>query len=330
MMRAVLLHEHGGPEHLYLGHHPAPVPTAEDLLVRVHATALNRADLMQREGRYPPPPGASEILGLEVAGTVEQVGAACEGWEVGDRVCGLLSGGGYAQKAVLAGAMAMKIPASLSFEEAAAIPEVFLTAFQALYWHGRLRRGDHVLIHAGASGVGTAAIQMAKATGATVFVTASAPKHDACLALGADLAIDYKNEDFAARIADATGGSGVDLIIDFIGAAYFEQNIKSLALDGFLVLLSMLGGSQVDSVNLGILFRKRARVIASTLRSRSPAYKIRLTQDFAGQMLLLFETGTLRPVIDSVYDWTAVQAAHRRMGNNENIGKIVLRVGDET
>lgn len=325
-MRAVVVDEPGGPEQLRLAERPQPLPAPDELLVRVRATALNRADLMQREGRYPPPEGAPDILGLEMAGTVEAQGSACVGWNRGDRVCALLPGGGYAEYVTVPHEMAMPIPPSLSFEEAAAIPEVFLTAFQALYWHADVEAARDVLVHAGASGVGTAAIQIARHAEARVYVTASAPKHARCLELGAAAAIDYRNEDFAERIAALTEGRGVDLILDFIGAPYFEQNISSLARDGDLVLLSLLGGHRLDEVSLAPLFRKRARITASTLRSRTPQYKVDLTRDFAARLLPLFEDGTLQPVLDSTYDWTEVQAAHQRMGNNENAGKIILRV----
>ena len=325
-MKAIRIKAPGGAEQLYLGEYPMPEPGEDELLVRVEATALNRADLMQREGRYPPPEGASEVLGLELAGTVEAVGAACEDWDVGDRVFGLLPGGGYAEYAVLHHQMAMPIPPAMSFEAAAAIPEVFLTAFQALYWIGGLEQEQHVLVHAGASGVGTATLQLAKRAGAHAYATASALKHRRCLEVGADLVIDYKEEDFAERIQQVTSGYGVDIIVDFIGASYFKQNISSLALDGRLVILSLLGGRLVEDVDLASLFRKRAQVITTTLRSRSLAYKIALTQAFSKKWLSCFKERHLLPVIDSVYDWTDVQEAHRHMEANKNAGKIVLRV----
>jgi putative PIG3 family NAD(P)H quinone oxidoreductase len=328
-MRAVVVDEPGGPEHLHLAERPRPLPGPDELLVRVRATALNRADLMQREGRYPPPEGVTDILGLEMAGTVEAQGSACVGWNQGDRVCALLPGGGYAEYVTVPHEMAIPLPPRLSFEEAAAIPEVFLTAFQALHWHAGVESAHDVLIHAGASGVGTAAIQVARHAGARVFVTASAPKHERCLDLGAAAAIDYRNEDFAERIDALTDGRGVDVILDFIGAPYFERNIQSLAQDGDLVLLSLLGGHQMEEVSLSPLFRKRARITASTLRSRTPQYKVKLTRDFASRLLPLFEDGTLQPVIDSTFDWTDVGEAHRRMGNNENAGKIILRINGE-
>lgn len=325
-MKAVVVDEFGGPERLRIGDYPKPVPGENELLVKVRATALNRADLLQRQGMYPPPEGASEVLGLEVAGTVEAKGVACPNWTLGDRVFGLLPGGGYAEYAILHRDLAMAIPPRLSLEEAAAVPEVFLTAYQALYWLGNVQEEQHVLVHAGASGVGTAAIQLVKEAGAHPYVTASAPKHEACRALGAEATIDYKNEDFAERIREITGGRGVDLIVDFIGAPYFEKNVASLAVDGRLILLAMMGGRVVESFDLRTLFAKRAHLFTSTLRDRDLAYKVDLTHDFSAYMLPLFESGTLRPVIDRVYPWTEVRAAHRRMEANENVGKIVLRV----
>lgn len=324
-MRAVIIEKPGGPEVLSLGAAPRPSAGPEELLVKVEATALNRADLLQRQGSYPPPAGASPILGLEMAGTVVEAGSSTPAWNPGDRLCGLLPGGGYAEYAVIHRDLAIPLLPSMSFEEGAAIPEVFLTAFQALHWYGEVDAHKRVLIHAGASGVGTAAIQLAKAAGATVFVTASAGKHRRCLDLGADLAIDYKTEDFADRVLAETAGEGADVIVDFIGAPYFEQNLRGLALDGRLIMLATLGGAKTD-LNLRALFKKRASLFASTLRSRSLQYKVRLTQEFAGLAMPMFEEGILKPVIDRVYDWSEVAEAHRYMAENRNVGKIVLRV----
>ena len=324
-MRAVLVEAPGGADQLRLGEAPRPEPGAGEVRVRVHATALNRADLLQRQGQYPPPPGASEILGLEAAGIIEAVGEGVDGGRLGARVMALLPGGGYAEYVTLPARMAIPIPENLTLEEAAAVPEVFLTAYQALHWLGAVEAGQRVLVHAGASGVGTAAIQLARAAAATVYVTASAPKHEACLALGAEAAIDYRTEDFAERIADLTGGAGVHVILDFIGASYFDQNLAALGTDGRLVLLAMMGGTTVEQVNLARLFRKRIHLI-TTLRSRSVDYKIRLTEAFSADALPRFKTGVLRPVIDSVRDWTEVRAAHRHMEANRNVGKIVLTI----
>lgn len=325
-MRAVLVTQEGDPEHLAIGEVPTPEPGADELLVKVHATTLNRADTLQRRGRYPPPEGASEILGLDMAGTVEDMGPGCVEWNEGDRVFGLLAGGGYAEYALIHREMAMTIPPGLSMTETAAIPEVFLTAYQALDWLGAVQADDRVLIHAGGSGVGTAAIQLARAAGAHPYITASAPKHDTCRELGAEVTIDYKSENFAERIAQLTDGYGVDLIIDFVGAPYFHKNIDALAMDGRVVQLATLGGSTVENVSLRDLMAKRVHLLTSTLRSRSLEYKIRLTQEFAADILPLFIDGTVQPVIDSVYDWTEVAEAHRRMEANKNVGKIVLRM----
>ena len=325
-MRAILVENPGDESRLVMGEVNTPTPQKNELFVRVHATALNRADLLQRSGKYPVPPGASPILGLEMSGVVEQVGDVPSGWSVGDRVFGLLPGGGYAEYVTIPQAMAIPMPDSFSFEQAAAVPEVFLTAFQALAWLGELKTGEKVLIHAGASGVGTAAIQLAKEMGANVWVTASKPKHELCLALGAQGAIDYKSEDFADRIHEFTGGNGVDLIVDFLGASYLSRNIESLGLDGRLVLLALMGGARVESLNLAKIFRKRIHIKASTLRSRSESYKMALTKAFWDECGAQMVKGVIKPVIDSVYDWAEVSQAHAHMAANKNSGKIILKI----
>lgn len=328
-MRAVLVRHPGGPEQMVIGEVPTPEPDAGQLLVRIHATALNRADILQRRGLYPPPPGTTPILGLEMAGVVETVGEGCAGWRPGDRVFALLPGGGYAEYVTVPVQMAMPIPDALSFEEAAAIPEAFFTAYQSLFWIGRLQPGEWVLIHAGASGVGTAAIQLARDAGARVVITAGTErKLQACRALGAEAAFNYKVGPFAPKVLEVTGGRGVDLILDFVGAPYWESNLECLATDGRLVLLAGLGGGIVDRFDLRRLMRKRLQVTGTGLRSRSLEYKVRLTREFAGRMLPKFASGRLRPVIDRVFPWEQVADAHRYMENNLNIGKVVLRVAD--
>jgi tumor protein p53-inducible protein 3 len=326
-MRAVLVREPGDPSVLEIGEVSTPEPGEKEVRVTVHATALNRADTFQRRGHYPPPEGASEILGLEMSGVVDAVGPGVIDWSEGDRVFSLLSGGGYAESVVVHSDLLMAMPPGMSMTDAAAIPEVFLTAYQATHWLGNLDAASNVLVHAGASGVGTAALQLARLAGATAYATASAPKHDVCRTYGAKKVIDYETEDFEERIRAWTD-AGVDLIIDFIGAPYFHANIGALATDGVFVLLATLGGSTVDSVRLRDLMAKRVHIKASTLRSRSLAYKVRLTDAFAAYALPKFREGTLEPVIDSVMDWTEVAHAHRRMENNENAGKIVLRIVD--
>lgn len=326
-MQAVRVRTFGGPEQLELGYWPKPEPGLREVLVRVAATALNRADTLQRSGKYPPPPGESPVLGLEMAGVVEAAGAEVTLWKTGDRVCGLLGGGGYAQYAVIHEEMAMRIPDELSFEQAAAIPEVWLTAYQALRWLADFQAEEWLLIHAGASGVGTAAIQLARQMKAgKILVTASAAKHDICRELGADLAIDYKNQDFKKAVLNYTKERGVDVVIDFIGAPYFQRNLNVLHTDGRLVMLAFMGGVRPDSLSLGPILRKRLQITGSTLRARSLDYKIQLTKAFSTFAWPLFQSGYLRPVIDRLFDWRDAAAAHEYMEANKNKGKIVLRV----
>lgn len=325
-MRAIQLRQFGSVEQLYLGDFPTPEPGIHEIRVKVKATALNRADLLQREGKYPPPPGESPIMGLEIAGEVEKLGAGVQKWKVGDRVCGLLAGGGYAEYVVLQEDMALPIPGNLDFLAAAAIPEAFLTAFQALVWIADLKAGEKVLIHAGASGVGTAALQLVRLLGATAYVTASADKHALCTALGATHCIDYKTEDFANVIKEYTEGRGVDVVLDFLGASYLERNLQALAMDGRMVMLATMGGAQAPNVNLGQVLMKRLRIQGSTLRARSLTYKTELTTAFMNLTWSHFATGQLFPVVDKVFDWEEVAQAHLYMEENKNQGKIVLSV----
>jgi putative PIG3 family NAD(P)H quinone oxidoreductase len=327
-MQAVRMRGTGGVEVLQIGDHPDPCPKAGELLVRVRATALNRADLLQRRGRHPPPEGASEILGLEMAGEVEAAGPGCEGWNPGDRVCALLPGGGYAQKAAVPAGMAMRIPDRLSYEEAAAIPEAFLTAYHNLFSLGGLLPGMTVLVHAGGSGVGTAAIQLVREAGAVSLVTAGSPaKIDRCRELGARAGWNYRQGPFGPWVTEQTGGRGVDLVLDFVGAPYFGQNLSSLAADGKLLVIGAMGGGVADRVDLLDLLFRRLQILASSLRSLDTARKTDLTKRFASFALPRFADGRLAPVIDSVYDWTQVASAHLRMESNANVGKIVLRIG---
>lgn len=328
-MKAVLVREFGGPEQLQLGDVNQPVVNSNDISVRVAASALNRADTLQRKGLYPPPKGASEVLGLEMSGTVEAVGQNVRRWKKGDRVCGLLAGGGYAEYVSIHEDLAIEIPDQMSFTEAAAIPEVFLTAYQALSYLANLQLGESILIHAGASGVGTAAIQIAKAMGASqIIVTASKGKHETCSGLGANACIDYKVENFEKVSGDLTEGKGVDVIIDFLAASYFQQNINSLNYDGRMIMLALMGGIKIENLNVANILKKRLRIIGSTLRARSLEYKIQLTKDFSEFALPLFQSGELKPVIDSIYNWNNVAEAHRYMESNKNKGKIILEISD--
>ena len=326
-MQAITVSAPGGPEVLRLTAVPDPTPTADQVLVRVGATALNRADVMQRLGQYPPPPGESDILGLELAGEVEAVGAAVKDLAPGDRVFGLVGSGGYAEKAVIDARMAMPIPAGWSFVQAAAVPEVFFTAQETLFTLAGVREGETVLIHAAASGVGTAGMQMAREAGARVLVTAgSAEKIQRCLELGAAAGCNYKEQDFAEWVKEVAHGQGVDVIEDFIGAAYWERNLRSLKPGGRLVLVGLMGGVKVEA-NLGLLMTKRLQVFGSVLRSRPLADKIAITQRFRTRWLPLLAAGRIKPVVDRVFPLAQAADAHRYMEENRNFGKIILAVG---
>jgi tumor protein p53-inducible protein 3 len=325
-MKAILITSPGAAENLVIDEFKKPEANHDEILVKVAATAVNRADILQREGKYPPPKGASPVLGLEMSGEVAALGRNVTKWKTGDQIFGLLPGGGYAEYAVIHQDMALPLPENLDLTEAAAIPEVFLTAYQALFWLGKLQKGETVLIHAGGSGVGTAAIQLAKAQDATIIITASSGKHHTCLHLGANFAIDYKTQDFQEKVAAYTAEKGVNVIIDFVAAPYFHQNIDCLATDGRLVLLATLGGGKIENFDLRKILIKRLQILGSTLRARNLDYQIALTQAFSAFALPLFQNKQIKPVIDSVFDWKEVQAAHKYMEANKNIGKIVLKI----
>lgn len=326
-MKAVLMSGLGGVEFLHVAEHPDPEIIADELLVRVRATALNRADLLQRRGKHPPPKGVPDILGLEMAGEVADVGDAVEGWAPGDRVCAILPGAGYAEFVAIPAGLAMRIPGNLSFEQAAAIPEVFLTAYRNLFDVCGLGPGQTVLVHAGASGVGTAAIQLVREAGGSALVTAGSPEKIArCVTLGARAGWNYKDGPFAPWIAEQTGGRGVDIVLDFVGAPYFEQNLQALAVDGRMAVVGTLGGADVPKFSLRTLMSKRLLIAGAGLRSMDTARKIALTRAFSEFALPRFADGRLVPVVDSVFDWNDVGDAHLRMESNANVGKIVLRV----
>ena len=323
-MKAITFAAYGAPDVLRLEDVAEPVPAADDLLVRVRASALNRADTMQRRGHYPPPPGESDILGLELAGEVEAVGANASGFKPGDRVFGLVGGGSYAEKACIDHRMAMRMPDGWDFVKAAAVPEVFFTANETLFTLGRLEAGETVLIHAGASGVGTAGIQMARQAGARVLVTVGSDEKAARTeALGADAAINYKTTDFAVRVRELTDGDGVDLVQDFIGAAYWPNNLKCLKTAGRLVLVGLMGGAKVEA-DLGLIMRKRLQVIGSVMRSQPLENKIAITERFRSRWLPELESGRLQPLIDTSFPLAEAAAAHQYMEDNRNVGKIML------
>ncbi len=325
-MQAIQLLQFGSTDNFYIGDYPTPEPADYEIQIKVAATALNRADTLQRMGKYPPPIGASSILGLEVAGTISKIGGKVTQWKIGEEVCALLSGGGYAEYAVIHENIAVAIPSNLNTVEAAAIPEVFLTAYQALGWLAQLKSDETILIHAGASGVGTAAIQIARQKGAKIYVTASKSKHPICLQLGATRAIDYRTENFEEVILEETQGRGVNVVLDFLAAPYYQRNLNSLALDGRMVMLSLMGGIKVDQLNLVPMLRKRLKIMGSTLRSRTLDYKTQLTQDFWNFAHPHFKSEQLKPVIDTIFDWREVAKAHNYMEANKNKGKILLKI----
>ena len=325
-MKAVIARRPGGPEVLEMVEVADPVPGPDELLVRVHATALNRADLLQRAGNYPPPPGASDILGLEVAGAVAELGESVVGFAVGDRVCAVLPAGGYAEFVALPSAHALPIPARLNWTEAAAIPEVFSTAWDNVFTRGGLRSGETILVHGGSSGVGTAAIQLAVRAGARVAVTASTPeKLDRCAELGAERLINYTDDDFVAATQEWTSGRGVDLVLDMVGAAYLERNLEALAIEGRLVVIGLQKGSKA-TLDMRRMMSRRLTLTGSTLRARDDAEKAVVAGAMRAHVLPGLEDGSLRPVIDRVLGWDQTQEAHRAMEAGGHIGKIVLRV----
>jgi len=298
----------------------------QDVLVDIKATAVNRADLLQAQGLYPAPRGESEILGLEMCGVIAAVGASAEGWQVGDRVLGLLSGGGYAQQVAVDPQMLIRLPDSWSFTDGAAIPEVWLTAFSNLFMEGALQSGERVLLHAGGSGVGTAGIQLTRAAGATVYVTAgSEAKLDKCRGLGAGLAINYKEQDFFKEVMGVTEDQGVDLILDPVAAAYLTRNLNLLRVNGRLVIIGLMSGS-TSEINLGALLGKGLRIIGTRLRARPLTEKILITREFKERFWPMLEQGRLQPVIDRIFPIEETQAAHDLLRQNENTGKVVLEM----
>jgi putative PIG3 family NAD(P)H quinone oxidoreductase len=325
-MRAAVFDQPGDPEVLRIAEVPDPVPQPGEVLLRVRATAVNRADLLQRRGLYPPPPGASHIIGLEAAGEVESVAEGVTGWPPGTRACALLAGGGYAEKVAVPAGQLLPVPDSIDIITAGAIPECFLTAHDNLLTRGRLQRGETVLIHGGAGGVGTAAIQVARRAGARVIVTAGTGERlRRCHELGADAGINHRDEDFVARVAEITEGHGADVILDVIGAAYLERNLATLARDGRLVVIGMQGGVRAE-LDLNTMLSRRLTVMGTTLRSRPVEQKAEIVRRAAEDLLPGLANGSLRPVIDRVLPLDRVVEAHRAMEAGEPVGKIVLAV----
>jgi putative PIG3 family NAD(P)H quinone oxidoreductase len=325
-MKAIVFDTPGAEDVLKLGDAPSPSLGPEEIRIRVRATAVNRADLLQRQGMYPPPPGASPIIGLECAGEVAEVGAGVSGWRLGERVMALLPGGGYAEEAVVHHGSAMRVPDALSIEEAGAFPEVFLTSFSNLFMLGEIKAGGAALIHGGGSGIGTASITLLREAGVQVIVTAgSDEKCQRCRAHGADVAINYREGDFAPKVREATGGRGVDVILDSIGGKYFAANLDCLAIDGHLVIIGLIGGAKAE-INLAALLLRRQRVIGSGLRTRSVADKAQIVARFIERFGAALTAGRIKPVIDRMLPLAQAAEAHRVVQSSVHFGKVVLRV----
>lgn len=325
-MRAVVLEEKGGPEVLQILDIPEPTPGPEEIVVGVVTTSVNRADLLQRMGLYPGPPTEYEVPGLEFAGLVTDVGERVHRWAVGDAVMGITGGGGYAEKLSIHERQAMAVPESLPLSDAGAVPEVFITAWDALVRQGGLTSGRWALVHAGASGVGTAAIQIAKSIGAHIVVTASSGKHQVCHSLGADVVVDYHSKDFVEAAKICTHGQGVDVVLDVVGADYLDRNVAALAVGGTIVQVGVMAGGRTE-FDLGALMPRRATLIGTVLRARPIEEKIAVTRQFESEMLPLIAEGAMAPVIDSRYPLDRIADAHARMEANANAGKLVIDVG---
>ncbi|GAA4857740.1 NAD(P)H-quinone oxidoreductase [Kitasatospora terrestris] len=325
-MRAITISRPGGPEVLTWAEVPDPVPGAGEVLVEVAAGAVNRADLLQRQGFYDPPPGTSPYPGLECAGRIVALGPGVAGWGVGDEVCALLTGGGYAERVAVPAGQLLPVPAGLDAERAAALPEVVCTVWSNLFMTAHLRPAETVLVHGGASGIGTMAIQLAKAVGARVLVTAgSAAKLERCAELGADVLIDYREQDFVAEVRKATDGAGADVVLDIIGAKYLQRNVEALAVNGRLVIIGLQGGVKGE-LDLNALLRKRAAVIATNLRGRPLAEKAAIVAAVREHVWPLVEAGVVRPVVDRVLPMADAAEAHRVVEAGEQVGKVVLTV----
>ncbi len=328
-MTAIQIVEPGGPEVLQPATVPLPEPGEGQLLIAVEAAGVNRPDVLQRKGAYAPPPDASPLPGLEVAGTVAALGPGAEdaGWKVGDQVCALTPGGGYAEYCVTYAAHCLPIPKGLSLTEAAALPETYFTVWTNVFDRGRLQEGESFLVHGGSSGIGTTAIQLAKAFGARVFTTAgNAEKCAACEALGAERAINYREEDFGPIVRDLTGGTGVDVVLDMVGGEYLARDIDAMAVDGRHVSIAVLGGAQA-TFNIQVMMVKRLTLTGSTLRPRSPADKAAIARSLRDKVWPLLDSGAVKPVMHATFPLAEAAAAHTMLDEGAHIGKIVLLAG---
>ena len=325
-MNAIEIAEPGGPEVLRPVSRPLPTPGPGEVLIKVAAAGVNRPDVSQRKGGYPPPPGASDLPGLELAGTVASIGPGAERWAIGDKVCALVTGGGYAEYCAAPAGQCLPWPMGFDAVRAAALPETFFTVWGNVVGRAKLQAGETILVHGGSSGIGTTAIQLAKAFGAKVYTTAgTAEKCEACLKLGADRAINYKTEDFAAIIKEETGGKGVNVILDMVAASYLKQNISSLATEGRIAMIALLGGREA-TIDLGQFLRKRITLTGSALRPRSIAEKGAIAKSLLQNVWPLIEAGKVKPVMDSMLPLADAAKAHARMESSAHIGKIALIV----
>jgi putative PIG3 family NAD(P)H quinone oxidoreductase len=327
-MLAIEIREPGGPEVLVAAERPRPTPGAGEVLIKVAAAGVNRPDVMQRRGQYPPPPGASDIPGLEVAGTIEEVGAGVTDWHAGEHVCALVAGGGYAEYCVAPAPQCLATPAGMASVKAAAIPETFFTVWSNVFERGRLRAGETLLVHGGSSGIGTTAIQLGRAFGARVFATAgSAEKCAACERLGAERAINYHDVDFVAAIRELTAGRGVDVVLDIVGGEYVARNVELLALDGRLVQIAVLGGARAQ-INMVPILQRRLTITGSTLRARPVPEKAAIARAVHDRVWPLLESGAVAPVVFQTFPLRDAATAHRVMESSAHIGKLVLVVGE--
>jgi len=326
-MKAILLKQFGGPENMYFGDAEKPVPGPGQVVIKVEATSVNRPDIVQRQGNYNPPKGDSEILGLEVAGTIEQLGAGVDHWQKGQRVMALIGGGGYAEFALAYAIHLMPVPQSMSFEQAACVCETYLTAYLNLFLLGKLENNSSALLHGGGGGVNTAAIQICRqlVPDTTLYVTASSKKLDRVAELGAHHVIDYSQQSFVEEIKTLTAGKGVDMILDHIGAKYFEDNMKSLAISGKLLLIGVTSGIKAE-LNLALMMIKRQQIIGSVLRSRPIEEKGAIIKSFRDQVLIYMESGSITPLVHQVFPLSEAAAAHQLMEQSGHFGKIVLKV----
>ncbi|MDP6705812.1 MAG: NAD(P)H-quinone oxidoreductase [Alphaproteobacteria bacterium] len=326
-MTAIEISTPGAPEVLKPAQRPLPEPAPGEVLIKVAAAGVNRPDVAQREGNYPPPPGASDIPGLEVAGEIVALGSGVSDWQVGQQATALVSGGGYAEYCPAPARQCLPVPKGLGLTEAAALPETFFTVWTNVFQRGRLQDGETILIHGGSSGIGTTAIQLAKAFGARVLTTAgNADKCRFCEELGAERAINYREEDFVAVVGELTDGQGVDVILDMVGGDYIPRNVKCLAVEGRLVQIAFLSTPKVEAMNFMPLMLKRLTITGSTLRPRSVQQKAEIATELAGKVWPLIDAGQVRPIIDTTYPLAEAAAAHAHMESSRHIGKIMLEV----